>query len=1154
MKRIHELAKEQGVDPQAIVDVVKAWGLPASKCTPSSTLSEEWEKRLLPLCARLREAEKRKQERERAQAATAAHGHTHAKSKAGAAAPPAGEKHAKGTATATAPEKPAGKSGRIAAAGRKGGAPKPKRYVDDVAETAATTSPELDAWVDASVAKEKKPSKREQREAAKRATSERLPVISGEEVSALDDIPRVNLPVRPLTEEEIIRAAGLEVPPPPPPAPVEPPPAREKPARGHAAKAEAKAAADLRAAEAALAEARAAEARAAEARAAAEEAVREAGAIEAETAVAAPATPAARAAPVEAAAAPAAPAKKSEAELRAERRAEKARLERERDEWLRQEKERVERERAERDAVERAKADAVRAEREKTEREKSERERFERERAERERARREQQAREKEISPAAAALAAAFEAKKRREADLAAAEGRVAPPADDLRVEEEEPALLGDALLGEIPQEDEEIGTAVGQVPEGPVRKGPIPIVRKDKGPSRAPAAGPRGSVKTGFEQGKGFALGGRQTGGFDGVIARGGAARGGAPAAAPGQAGGKKQFFPIRGGGSPGRGAAPQVKQEKPTKVTLTPPFSIKELSEKMGVKVPDIIRTMMRKGKMITLNTPVTDELALEIGMEFNVEVEVQRRREAEDVLEQITSSVEDRPEDRKGRAPIITILGHVDHGKTSLLDRIRKANVAAGEAGGITQHIGAYKVGVGDKSVVFVDTPGHEAFTEMRARGANVTDVAVLVVAADDGVMPQTEEAYNHAKAANVPVVVALNKIDKPSANPMRVKQQLANLGLQPVEWGGATEVIEVSALTGKGIDTLLETLALQSEILELKANPTRPATGTCIEARVSEGRGIVAHLLVQEGTLRRGDVIVCGAGYGKVRALFDDRGGRIEEAPPATPAEVIGLEEVPEAGARFYVIEDLAKAKEIAGERALRKRQAALAERAGAHVTLDNLFDRLKQGAMKEIRIVLKADVKGSLEVLSKEIPAKSTDEVKVRILHDAVGGITEADVQLADASDAIIIGFNVVADEKAKARAEQKGVDIRTYRIIYQISDDIKKAMEGMLAPEEREVVHAQVEVRKIFRASQIGTIAGCMVKSGTVQRTQKARLIRDGVIKFDGEIAGLRRLKDDVKEVREGFECGITLKNYNDINEGDRIETYSIEKIARTLA
>ncbi|MFC1708281.1 translation initiation factor IF-2, partial [Planctomycetota bacterium] len=453
------------------------------------------------------------------------------------------------------------------------------------------------------------------------------------------------------------------------------------------------------------------------------------------------------------------------------------------------------------------------------------------------------------------------------------------------------------------------------------------------------------------------------------------------------------------------------------------------------------------------------------------------------------------------------------------------------------------------------VFVDTPGHAAFTEMRARGANVTDVVVLVVAADDGVMPQTEEAYSHAKAADAPIVVAINKIDKVNANVMKVKQQLSALGLQPVDWGGDTEVLEVSALKGEGIDNLLETLWLQAEILELKADPGRAASGTCLEARKSVGRGVVANLLVQDGSLKRGDTLICGSGYGRVRAIFNDLGKKVKQAGPSTPVEVIGLETVPEASAKFYVLDDLSKAKGIADVRMQRKRIQQLAERSAmGHMSLESLFDRMQKGLAKEIKLILKADSRGSIEVLQKELPALSTDEVKVKILHSGVGGITESDVLLADASDAIIIGFNVVADDKARSAADLKGVDVHTYRVIYQVMEELKKAMERELEPEEREVVTATLDVRKTFKASAIGTIAGCYVTKGKVERQNRIRLVREGIIKYEGDIASLKRVKDDAKEVREGFECGLVVQDYNDVQVGDVLEAFKIEKIARTLA
>jgi translation initiation factor IF-2 len=1111
MKRIHELAKEQGVDATAIIEVLKRAGLPASKCTPASTISEDWEKRLSPIFERLRDAERRRLEKERQAAAVVSRTKkSTAQAAAPAAAPVKGHGHAaahpaKGAAAQAAA--PTSASTRA----KKTSGRQPKRWTDDQqGETAAASvSSELDAWVEAGPRKPK--ARRE------KVTEEAAP----EEVSAPPRVPAA----RPLTPEEIVRAAGLT-------------PISELPAEPPAAPVAEVAAPAPAAAPAIEEEPPAAPPKAPELERPAEPPVREAPPV-AEKPAEAPAAPAPvpaiepaapaaeRPAPATAPLAPPPPPMPAGADIAT--LAEIARRDREAARAARDAKEKAERERKEREAAAAAAAAAAAEAR-----------------AARAAAAAARKKEDQEISPAAKALARALEQKRRQEE--AAARGEPIPAAEAF--EEEEGLPVGEALLGEIPEEDEELTAAVGLVPEGPTKKGPIPIVRRDKRPLTPQAGGPgKGPVKTGFKQGAGFnvALAGPQAAP---PPARGG--RGPAPAQGAPPAGRGRQFFKMQSAGGGRHGTAAPQKFERPTKVTLSPPFTVKELSTAMGVRVPDIIGRMMKKGKMLRLNDPINEELALEIGLDFNVEVEVQRKREAEDELAQFAEQQgAEKPEDLKPRAPVITILGHVDHGKTSLLDRIRKTNVAAGEAGGITQHISAWRVEYNGKPIVFVDTPGHEAFTNMRARGANVTDVAVLVVAADDGVMPQTEEAFNHAKAAGVPVVVALNKVDKPGANPMRVKQQLAGLGLQPVEWGGQTEVIEVSAVTGQGIPDLLETLALQSEILELRANPAKPAIGTCLEARVTEGRGIVAQLLVQQGTLHRGDVIICGTGYGKVRAIFDDKGRQLPEAGPATPVEVIGLEEVPEAGAKFYVLDDLAKAKEIALQRLQRKRLEQIADR--THVTLDNIFERLKAGATKEVRVVIKADVKGSIEVLSKELPALSTNEVKVKLLHAGVGGITESDVLLADASDAVVIGFNVVADEKAKATAEQKGVDIRTYRVIYQITDDLKKAMEGLLEPEERETVTAHVEIRKTFKASQIGTIAGCYVQKGKLERSNKVRLIRDGVIKFEGEIASLKRLKDDVKEVREGLECGVVLKNYNDIQEGDRLEAYTVEKVARTL-
>jgi translation initiation factor IF-2 len=1121
MKRIHELATEQKVEAKAIIEVLKRAGLPASKCTPASTISEEWEKRLAPIFERLRESERRRIEKEKQAAAAVGKG----AKKAAPAAPAKSRAHA-ATGSKGGPAAPA--AAPAARARKAPGAPPPKRWVDEDGPAAPAAHVD-EAWIEAT---------REVKEKPKKA-SRRLKAVApeAEPVEELPEPPPSLPPVRPLTPEEIVRAAGLELPPPPArvegiaPTTIQAPeaaaPMAETPVArqpGQAAESPIAAPPEPPApAPAAFAPAAPTEA-AIEAKPAKGKSGRLAK-VEPEKAFA-PAVaepPAAVPAPGRSQDAPAAAPLPAQDEL--------AKL--------------IELARADREAARAAREAKEKAEREA--KEKAEREKKAKEAA-REAARaaalRRKEESEKEISPAAAALAAALEARKRAQ-QAPASEAPHEEVAPEIAAEEE--ALpVGEALLGYIPEEDEEIAAAVGPVPEGPTKKGPIPMTRKDKRPIAA--AGPKGEkgalLKSGFQQGGGFRMG---------HASQLQPPRSAAPQPPSGGRSGR-QFFKLGGGGTTARGSAQPQKFERPEKVKLSPPFTVKELSTAMGVRIPDIIGKMMKKGKMIRINDPLSEEIAFEIGLEFGIEVEVAKKEEAEDELAKLVAARPDAAEDLRPRAPVITVLGHVDHGKTSLLDRIRKTNVAAGEAGGITQHISAWRVEYQGKPIVFVDTPGHEAFTSMRARGANVTDVAVLVVAADDGVMPQTEEAYNHAKAAGVPVIVAINKIDKPNANAMRVKQQLAKLGLQPVEWGGETEMIEVSALTGQGIDDLLETLALQTEILALKANPNKPANGTCLEAKITEGRGVVAQLLVREGTLRRGDAIICGAGYGKVRAIFDDKGRQLAEAGPATPVEVIGLEEVPEAGASFYVLEDLAKAKEIAAQRLQKRRLEQIAERARAHATLENIFERMKAGEAKEIRVVLKTDVKGSMEVLSKEIPSLSGAEVKVNLLHAGVGGITESDVLLADASDAIVIGFNVVPDEKAKAAAEQKGVDVRTYRVIYQITDDIKKAMEGLLEPEEKESVTAQLEVRKIFKASQIGTIAGCYVAKGKLDRANRIRLIRDGVIKHEGEIASLKRMKDDVKEVREGFECGLVIKNYNDIQEGDRIEAYTVEKVARTLS
>ena len=518
-------------------------------------------------------------------------------------------------------------------------------------------------------------------------------------------------------------------------------------------------------------------------------------------------------------------------------------------------------------------------------------------------------------------------------------------------------------------------------------------------------------------------------------------------------------------------------------------------------------------------------------------------------------MVDAVPDEPDQLQPRPPVITFLGHVDHGKTSLLDKIIGIDVVSGESGGITQHIRAYQIERSGRNISFVDTPGHEAFTEMRARGANVTDIAVLVVAADDGVMPQTEEAISHAKAAGVPIVVALNKIDLPGINVERIYQQLAANELLPTEWGGDVEVVKTSAVTGVGIDQLLETLLTIAELHELKANPNRAATGTCLEAELHEGRGVVAKLLVQRGTLHVGDAIVCGEASGHVKALYDTLKPthKLDEAGPSTPVNITGLDLAPAAGDKFFVLEDISRTREIARLRHDQTRLATLGTAGPVHVTLENLFDRLVTAEVQTLNIILRADVRGSIEAIIKEFGKLEHPEVKIKVLQATVGGISEADVHLADASDAVIIGFNVVPDEKARLLAERKGVQIRRYDIIYQVTDDLKKALEGLLKPEKREAELGRALILRTFVISRVGTVAGCRVLSGTIQRNSRMRVIRESRILGDYPIESLRREKDDVRDVRDGLECGIKLAGFNDLKEGDVLENYRVEEVARTL-
>jgi translation initiation factor IF-2 len=588
--------------------------------------------------------------------------------------------------------------------------------------------------------------------------------------------------------------------------------------------------------------------------------------------------------------------------------------------------------------------------------------------------------------------------------------------------------------------------------------------------------------------------------------------------------------------------------------RVTIQLPCTVRELSEAAGVPATEIMRILMNAGVPTTITAVMDPEMTQLVAAELGVNVEFKEAVSLEDQLLADLQSQEDDPAELVERPPVITFLGHVDHGKTSLLDRIIGIDVVSGESGGITQHIRAYTINKDGRRISFVDTPGHEAFTEMRARGANVTDIAVLVVAADDGVMPQTEEAISHARAAEVPIVVALNKIDLPGINLERVYTGLSTNELQPSEWGGEIEVVKTSATKGTGIDELLETLLTVAELHEYKANPHRSAIGTCLEAQQEADRGIVAKLLVQNGTLHVGDIIVCGQAHGRIKAMYDtlDARRRVAEAGPSVPVNVIGFDVAPSAGSRFYVLDDIARARDIAQDRAEQERATTLGVTGFRHVTLETLFDRLEHSEeVQTLNIILRADVRGSIEAIEKEFSKLEHPEVRIKLLQKSVGGITEADVTLAHASDAIIIGFNVVPDEKARNLAEKTGVQIRRYDVIYKITDDLRLALEGMLKPEEREVELGRALVQQTFKISRVGTVAGCRVLSGTVERNSRARVIRDSTIIGDYPLDTLRREKDDAKEVREGFECGIKLAGFNDVKEGDLFEIYKVEEIHR---
>ena len=581
--------------------------------------------------------------------------------------------------------------------------------------------------------------------------------------------------------------------------------------------------------------------------------------------------------------------------------------------------------------------------------------------------------------------------------------------------------------------------------------------------------------------------------------------------------------------------------------KISLTEGVTVKELAEKLEVKHKDVIKAILGRGVLATINQTLDADTAKEIAKEFGAEAEILSFEE--DVLREETG--EEKPEDLRGRAPVVTVMGHVDHGKTSLLDGIRQTKVVEKEAGGITQHVGAYSVDANGRGVVFLDTPGHEAFTLMRARGAKVTDIVILVVAADDGVMPQTREAIDHARAAGVPIMVAINKIDKPNANPDRVKQQLADLELSPEDWGGTTVYCQVSAKKREGLDLLLEMVLLVADLLELKANPSRAGMGTVLEAKLDKGKGPVAHVLVQNGSVSIGDSFVAGAVYGKVRAMFDDRGHKVKTVGPASPVEILGLTSLPQAGDQFQVFPDSFKARQISEFRQQKLRERELAS--SARLTLDQLHQKVEEGKIKELPIVLKADVQGSVEVLRDTLTKLSNDKVKVKIIRAGAGAITDYDVLLASASNAVIVGFNVRPEPTARELAEKESIDIRLHTVIYNITDELKKAMEGLLDPTFREVLLGHAEIRETFKVPKIGVIAGCYVTDGKVIRSADVRLLRDNVMIFEGKIGSLRRFKDDASEVKDGFECGIGLAGYNDIKIKDVIEAFTTEKVAPSV-
>jgi translation initiation factor IF-2 len=622
-----------------------------------------------------------------------------------------------------------------------------------------------------------------------------------------------------------------------------------------------------------------------------------------------------------------------------------------------------------------------------------------------------------------------------------------------------------------------------------------------------------------------------------------------------------KSKEGPMKGMVAPRLGAAQIPTGPVPItrNITVTDGVSVKDLAEKLDLRAKDLIATLLQRGVFVTVNQSLDTELIKEVSRQFGAEAQVISFEDemANEALENLLTQ-ETTNELEVTRPPVVTIMGHVDHGKTSLLDAIRETEVAAGEAGGITQHIGAYKVRINKedspafgREIVFLDTPGHEAFTRMRARGAKVTDIVVIVVAADDGVMPQTLEAIDHAKAANVPIIVAVNKIDKPDAQPDRVKQQLGDRGLVPESWGGSTVFVDVSAKKRINLDLLLEMICLVADVGTLRASPDRPALGTVIESKLDRGRGAVSTVLVQNGTLRLGDTFVVGNTFGKVRAMFDDRGRALVEATPSTPVEILGLESIPDAGDVFTVVADRDKAKNVAQYRKMKERESQLAK--SSRVSLEGLAEQIKQAGVKELPIILKGDVQGSVEVLAESLPRLSTEKVRVKVIHSGVGAITESDILLASASNAIVIGFNVRPERKASELAAQERVDIRLHSIIYELQDEMRKAMLGLLEATIKENYLGRAEVANVFKIPKVGAVAGCRVTDGMFKRDSEVRVLRDGVSIYKGRLASLKRFKDDVSEVRNGMECGISIQNFNDIKVGDVIEAFTAEKIAADI-